>query len=163
MRITDLPELSAEDLAENDVVAVDHDTGNGIETRKFRVGKALANKLDKTGDALNVDVLNGKSRIYAKPNENRNGYFPLSSIQKMDITASFAKPNEGKMTIYFTVPEGYAILNISLETVGWVGSIYATEIKNTSCDLYCAAVGWDSPELELHTIVAHISMYRTFG
>ena len=32
MRITDLPELSAADLTENDVVAVEHDTGYGIET-----------------------------------------------------------------------------------------------------------------------------------
>lgn len=163
MRIADLPKLSTADLAENDVVAVDHDTGNGIETRRFRVGQALANKLDKTGDALNVDVLNGNSRIYAKPNENRDGYFPLSSIQKMDISASFANPRTGKMEMYYTIPEGYTILNITLETVGWVGAIYATEIKNTSCDLYCSAVGWDDPEMELHAIVAHISMYKTFG
>lgn len=37
MRITDLPELSAADLTENDVVAVDHNTGNGIETRRMAV------------------------------------------------------------------------------------------------------------------------------
>nr|DAL35153.1 MAG TPA_asm: hypothetical protein [Caudoviricetes sp.] len=41
MRITDLPELSAADLAENDVVAVDHDTGNGIETRQMTVADLL--------------------------------------------------------------------------------------------------------------------------
>ena len=217
MKITDLPELSAADLAENDVVAVDHDTGNGIETRRFRVGKALTNKLDRTGGdmtgfinfgrntaglmwlenngdkiywrlyvsgdhdiiqlvrepgdgsmpqgygILNVDLLNGKERIYASLNEKRDGYFPLSSIQKMDISASFANPRTGKMEMYYTIPEGYTILNITLETVGWVGAIYATEIKNTSCDLYCSADGWDDPEMELHTIVAHISMYRTFG
>lgn len=43
MRITDLPELSAADLALDDVVVVDHDTGNGIETRQMKV----ANLLDK--------------------------------------------------------------------------------------------------------------------
>lgn len=41
MRITDLPELNAADLAENDVVAVDHDTGNGIETRRMTVADLL--------------------------------------------------------------------------------------------------------------------------
>ena len=41
MRITDLPELSAADLAENDVVVVDHDTGNGIETRRMTVAELL--------------------------------------------------------------------------------------------------------------------------
>mgnify|MGYP004535762943 CR=1 FL=1 len=41
MRITDLPELSAADLAENDVVAVDHDTGNGIETRRMTVADLM--------------------------------------------------------------------------------------------------------------------------
>ena len=41
MRITDLPELSAADLTENDVVVVDHDTGNGIETRRMTVAELL--------------------------------------------------------------------------------------------------------------------------
>lgn len=41
MRITDLPELSTADLAEHDVVAVDHDTGNGIETRRMTVADLL--------------------------------------------------------------------------------------------------------------------------
>ena len=41
MRITDVPELSAADLAENDVVVVDHDTGNGIETRRMTVAELL--------------------------------------------------------------------------------------------------------------------------
>lgn len=162
MRITDLPELSAEDLAENDVVAVDHDTGNGIETRKFRVGKALANKLDKTGDALNVDVLHGKSRIYAKPNENRDGYFPLSSIQKMDITNTLESTTKGTK-FYFTLPEGYAILNITLETVYWIGSVYATGITPTSFEVFCAAVGGEPAATGAYTTTAHISMYRTFG
>lgn len=48
MRITDLPELSAADLAENDVVAVDHDTGNGIETKKI-TWKNLLNKIYPVG------------------------------------------------------------------------------------------------------------------
>lgn len=62
MKITDLPELSVADLTENDVVAVDHDTGgNGIETRKFRVGKALINKLDKSGGDMSGYAAFGKS------------------------------------------------------------------------------------------------------
>ena len=48
MRITDLPELSAADLAENDVVAVDHDTGNGIETKKI-TWQNLLNKIYPVG------------------------------------------------------------------------------------------------------------------
>lgn len=48
MRITDLPELNAADLAENDVVAVDHNTGNGIETRKLP-WKNLLNKIYPVG------------------------------------------------------------------------------------------------------------------
>ena len=125
MKITDLPELSAEDLAENDVVAVDHDTGNGIETRKFRVRNLL--------------------------------------VEKMDITAALADSTVIKKTIYFTIPEGYNILNITIETVGWVGAISVTDIKNTSCDLYCAAVGWEPSEPGQRNIVAHIIVHRTFG
>ena len=41
MKITDLPELSAADLALDDVVVVDHDTGNGIETRRMTVSDLL--------------------------------------------------------------------------------------------------------------------------
>ncbi|WP_302276007.1 phage baseplate protein [Faecalibacterium prausnitzii] len=48
MRITDLPELSAADLAENDVVAVDHDTGYGIETKKI-TWKNLLSKIYPVG------------------------------------------------------------------------------------------------------------------
>lgn len=48
MRITDLPALSAADLTENDAVAVDHNTGNGIETRKL-TWKNLLNKLYPVG------------------------------------------------------------------------------------------------------------------
>lgn len=48
MRITDLPELSAADLTENDVVAVEHDTGNGIETQKF-AWKNMLNKIYPVG------------------------------------------------------------------------------------------------------------------
>lgn len=48
MRITDLPELSAADLAENDVVAVDHDTGYGIETKKI-TWKNLLRKIYPVG------------------------------------------------------------------------------------------------------------------
>ena len=125
MRITDLPELSAADLAENDVVAVDHDTGNGIETRKFRVSQAF--------------------------------------VKKMDITATLADATVVRKTIYFTVPEGYTILNITIETVGWVGAVSVTNVQNTSCDLYCAAVGWEPSEPGPRNIVAHIIINRTFG
>lgn len=218
MRITDLPELNLEDLAENDVVAVDHDTGNGIETRKFRVGKALNNKLDKSGGdmtgyinfgrntaglmwlenngdkvywrpyvsgdhdiiqlvrvpgdgsmpqgygILNVDVLNGNERIYASLNEKRNGYFPLSSIQKMDITTTLESTTSSTGTkLYFTLPEGYEVLNITLETVGWIGSVYVTEISTTSCAAFCAAVASEPSVAGAYKTVAHISMYRTFG
>lgn len=48
MRITDLPELSAADLTENDVVAVDHDTGYGIETKKI-AWKNLLSKIYPVG------------------------------------------------------------------------------------------------------------------
>lgn len=41
MRITDLPELSTENLAMDDVVVVDHNTGNGIETRRMTVSDLL--------------------------------------------------------------------------------------------------------------------------
>ena len=217
MRITDLPELSTADLAENDVVAVDHDTGNGIETRKFRVGKALTNKLDKSGGdmtgfinfgrntaglmwlenngdkiywrpyvggdhdiiqlvrepgdgsmpqgygILNVDIINGNERIYASLNEKRDGYFPLSSIQKMDITGSLVSAS-GQGTIFsYTLREGYAVLNITLETVGWVGAVYATAITNTSFQVYCAAVQSEPVVSGAYKTIAHISLYKTFG
>ena len=217
MRITDLPELSTADLAENDVVAVYHDTGNGIETRKFRVGKALTNKLDKSGGdmtgfinfgrntaglmwlenngdkiywrpyvggdhdiiqlvrepgdgsmpqgygILNVDIINGNERIYASLNEKRDGYFPLSSIQKMDITGSLVSAS-GQGTIFsYTLREGYAVLNITLETVGWVGAVYATAITNTSFQVYCAAVQSEPVVSGAYKTIAHISMYKTFG
>lgn len=48
MRITDLPELSAADLTEDDVVVVDHDTGNGIETKKI-TWQNLLNKIYPVG------------------------------------------------------------------------------------------------------------------
>nr|DAE88871.1 MAG TPA: Baseplate structural protein [Caudoviricetes sp.] len=48
MRITDLPALSAADLTGNDVVAVDHNTGSGIETRKL-TWKNLLNKIYPVG------------------------------------------------------------------------------------------------------------------
>lgn len=218
MRITDLPELSAEDLAENDVVVVDHDTGNGIETRKFRVGKALNDKLDKTGGevtgyfnfgrrtaglmwienngdkvywrpyvggdhdiiqlvrepgdgsmpqgygVLNVDILDGKERIYASLNEKRDGYFPFSSIQKMDITTTLESTTSyDGTTLFFTLPEGYTVLNITLETVGWIGSVYVTEITTTSCKAFCAAVASEPSTTGAYKTVAHISMYKTFG
>lgn len=218
MKITDLPELSVADLTENDVVAVDHDTGNGIETRKFRVGKALTNKLDKSGGdmtgyinfgrhtaglmwienngdkvywrpyvggnhdiiqlvrepgdgsmpqgygILNVDVLDGKERIYASLNEKRDGYFPLSSIQKMDITTTLESTTSyAGTTLFFTLPEGYTVLNITLETVGWIGSVYVTEITTTSCKAFCAAVASEPSTTGAYKTVAHISMYKTFG
>lgn len=217
MKITELPELSAADLAENDVVAVDHDTGNGIETRKFRVGKALANKLDKSGGEmtdyirfgtrtaglswtlnngdrmewrpyvggdrdvfqlvrvpgdgsmpqgygiLNVDILDGKERIYASLNEKRDGYFPLSSIQKMDITNTLGSTSGQGTAFYYTLPEGYNVLNVTLETVGWVGAVYATAITNTSFQAFCAAVASEPSVAGAYKTVAHISMYKTFG
>lgn len=218
MRITDLPELSAADLALDDVVAVDHDTGNGIETRRFRVGKALADKLDKSGGdmtgyinfgrntaglmwlenngdkiywrpyvggdhdiiqlvrepgdgsmpqgygVLNVDIIDGKERIYASLNEKRDGYFPLSSIRKMDITITLESTTSYSGTkLFFTLPEGYTVLNITLETVGWIGSVYVTEITTTSCKAFCAAVASEPSETGAYKTVAHISMYKTFG
>lgn len=217
MRITDLPELSTADLAENDVVAVDHDTGNGIETRKFRVGKALTNKLDKSGGdmtgyinfgrntaglmwlenngdkiywrpyvggdhdiiqlvrepgdgsmpqgygILNVDLLDGKERIYASLNDKRDGYFPLSSIQSMDITGSLVSASGQGTMFSYTLREGYAVLNITLETVGWVGAVYATAITNTSFQVYCAAVQSEPVVSGAYKTIAHISMYKTFG
>lgn len=218
MKITDLPELSTADLAENDVVAVDHDTGNGIETRKFRVGKALADKLDKSGGdmtgfinfgrntaglmwlenngdkiywrpyvggdhdiiqlvrepgdgsmpqgygILNVDIQNGKERIYTTINEKRDGYYPLSSIQKMDITTTLESTTSYSGTmLFFTLPDGYTVLNITLETVGWIGSVYVTEITTTSCKAFCAAVASEPSDAGAYKTVAHISMYKTFG
>lgn len=217
MRITDLPELSAADLAENDVVAVDHDTGNGIETRKFRVGKALTNKLDKSGGdmtgyinfgrntaglmwlenngdkiywrpyvggdhdiiqlvrepgdgsmpqgygILNVDILNGNERIYASINEQRDGYFPLSSIQKMDITNTLGSTSGQGTAFYYTLPKRYNVLNVTLETVGWAGAVYATAISNTSFQAFCAAVQSEPSVPGAYKTIAHISIYKTFG
>lgn len=217
MKITDLPELSAADLALDDVVVVDHDTGNGIETRKFRVGKALADKLDKSGGdmtgfinfgrntaglmwlenngdkiywrpyvggdhdiiqlvrepgdgsmpqgygVLNVDLLDGKERIYASLNDKRDGYFPLSSIQSMDITGSLVSASGQGTMFSYTLREGYAVLNITLETVGWVGAVYATAITNTSFQVYCAAVQSEPVVSGAYKTIAHISMYKTFG
>lgn len=48
MRITDLPELSAADLALDDVAVVEHDTGNGIETQKI-TWQSLLNKIYPVG------------------------------------------------------------------------------------------------------------------
>lgn len=217
MRITDLPELSVADLTENDVVAVDHDTGNGIETKKFRVGKALNDKLDKTGGEvtgyfnfgrrtaglmwqenngdkvywrpyvggdhdiiqlvrepgdgsmpqgygiLNVDILNGNERIYASLNEKRDGYFPLSSIQSMDITGTLVSVTGQGTMFSYTLREGYKVANITLETVGWVGAVYATAITNTSFQVYCAAVQSAPVVSGAYKTIAHISMYKTFG
>ena len=217
MRITDLPELSAADLAENDVVVVDHDTGNGIETRKFRVGQALAAKLDKSGGdmtgyinfgrntaglmwlenngdkiywrpyvggdhdiiqlvrepgdgsmpqgygILNVDIIDGNERIYASLNGKRDGYFPLSSIQSMDITGTLVSVSGQGTMFSYTLLEGYAVLNITLETVGWVGAVYATAITNTSFQVYCAAVQSAPVVSGAYKTIAHISMHKTFG
>ena len=218
MRITDLPELSVADLALDDVVVVDHDTGNGIETRRFRVGQAFANKLSRSGGdmtgyinfgkntaglswtlnngdrmewrpyvggdrdvfqlvrvpgdgsmpqgygILNVDLLDGNERIYASLNEMRDGYFPFSSIQKMDITITLKSTTsyDGTM-LFFTLPDGYTVLNITLETVGWIGSVYVTEITTTSCKAFCAAVASEPSVSGAYKTVAHISMYKTFG
>lgn len=217
MKITDLPELSVADLALDDVVVVDHDTGNGIETRKFRVGKALTNKLDKSGGdmtgyinfgrntaglmwlenngdkiywrpyvggdhdiiqlvrepgdgsmpqgygILNIDVMGGNERIYASTNEKRDGYFPLSSIQSMDITGSLVSVSGQGTMFSYTLRDGYKVANITLETVGWVGAVYATAITNTSFQVYCAAVQSAPVVSGAYKIVAHISMYKTFG
>lgn len=218
MRITDLPELSVADLALDDVVVVDHDTGNGIETRKFRVGQAFANKLSRSGGdmtgyinfgrntaglmwigrngdkiywrpylggdhdiiqlvrvpgdgsmpqgygILNVDIQNGKERIYTTINEKRDGYYPLSSIQKMDITTTLESTTSYSGTmLFFTLPDGYTVLNITLETVGWIGSVYVTEITTTSCKAFCAAVASEPSDAGAYKTIAHISMYKTFG
>lgn len=217
MRITDLPELNLEDLAENDVVAVDHDTGNGIETRKFRVGKALASKLDKTGGEvtgylnfgrrtaglmwmenngdkvywrpyvggdhdiiqlvrepgdgsmpqgygiLNVDVLNGNERIYASLNEKREGYYPLCSVESMDITGTLVSVSGQGTMFSYTLRDGYKVSNITLETVGWIGAVYATAITSTSFHVFCAAVQSEPSVSGAYTTVAHITTIRTFG
>jgi hypothetical protein len=217
MKITDLPELSVADLALDDVVVVDHDTGNGIETRKFRVGKALADKLDKSGGEmtdyirfgthtaglswtlnngdrmewrpyvggdrdvfqlvrvpgdgsmpqgygiLNVDIADGNERIYASLNEKRDGYFPLSSIQSMAITGTLASVSGQGTMFSYTLRDGYKVANITLETVGWVGAVYATAITNTSFQVYCAAVQSAPVVSGAYKTIAHISMYKTFG
>ena len=217
MRITDLPELSAEDLALDDVVVVDHDTGSGIETRKFRVGQAFANKLDKTGGEvtgyfnfgrrtaglmwienngdkiywrpyvggdqdiiqlvrepgdgsmpqgygiLNVDILNGHERIYASLNEKRENYFPLCSAESMDITGTLVSVSGQGTMFSYTLRDGYKVANITLETVGWIGAVYATAITNTSFQVFCAAVQSEPSVSGAYTTVAHITTIRTFG
>lgn len=217
MKITDLPELSVADLALDDVVVVDHDTGNGIETRKFRVGKALADKLDKSGGdmtgyinfgrntaglmwsenngdkiywrpyvggdhdiiqlvrepgdgsmpqgygVLNVDIADGNERIYASLYEQRDGYFPLSSVHSMDITGTLVSVSGQGTMFSYTLREGYKVANITLETVGWVGAVYATAITNTSFQVYCAAVQSAPVVSGAYKTIAHISMYKTFG
>ena len=217
MKITDLPELSVADLALDDVVVVDHDTGNGIETRKFRVGKALANKLDKSGGEmtdfirfgthtaglswtlnngdrmewrpyvggdrdvfqlvrvpgdgslpqgygiLNVDILDGKERIYAALNEKRENYFPLCSAESMDITGTLVSVSGQGTMFSYTLRDGYKVANITLETVGWVGAVYATAITSTSFQVFCAAVQSEPSVSGAYTTVAHITTIRTFG
>lgn len=217
MRITDLPELSAADLAENDVVVVDHDTGNGIETKKFRVGKALNDKLDKSGGEmtdyirfgthtaglswilndgsrvewrpyvggdrdvfqlvripgdgsmpqgygiLNVDILNGNQRIYASLNEKRENYFPLCSVESMDLTGKLVSTSGQGTMFSYTLRDGYKVANITLETVGWVGAVYATAITNTSFQVFCAAVKSEPEVSGAYMIIAHITTIRTFG
>lgn len=217
MKITDLPELSVADLALDDVVVVDHDTGNGIETRKFRVGQAFANKLSRSGGdmtgyinfgrntaglmwlenngdkiywrpyvggdhdiiqlvrepgdgsmpqgygVLNVDIADGNERIYASLNEKRDGYFPLSSIQSMDITGTLASVSGQGTMFSYTLRDGYKVANITLETVGWVGAVYATGITNTSFHVFCAAVQSEPSVSGAYTTIAHITTIRTFG
>ena len=217
MKITDLPELSAADLALDDVVVVDHDTGNGIETRKFRVGKALTNKLDKSGGdmtgyinfgrntaglmwlenngdkiywrpyvggdhdiiqlvrepgdgsmpqgygILNVDIINGNERIYASLNEKRESYFPLCSVESMDITGTLVSVSGQGTMFSYTLREGYKVANITLETVGWIGAVYATAITNTSFQVYCAAVRSAPVVSGAYKTIAHITTIKTFG
>ena len=217
MRITDLPELSVADLALDDVVVVDHDTGNGIETKKFRVGKALNDKLDKSGGEmtdyirfgthtaglswtlnngdimewrpyvggdrdvfqlvrvpgdgseprgygiLNVDILDGKERIYAALNEKRENYFPLCSAESMDITGTLVSVSGQGTMFSYTLRDGYKVANITLETVGWIGAVYATAITSTSFQVFCAAVQSEPSVSGAYTTVAHITTIRTFG
>lgn len=112
---------------------------------------------------LNVDLLDGKERIYASLNDKRDGYFPLSSIQSMDITGTLVSASGQGTMFSYTLREGYAVLNITLETVGWVGAVYATAITNTSFQVYCAAVQSEPVVSGAYKTIAHISMYKTFG
>lgn len=215
MRITDLPELSEADLAENDVVAVDHDTGNGIETRKFRVGKTLANKLSREGGTmtgpidfelhsgglswrlnngdkidfrpyiggehdvfqvvrtpgdgtfpmgyglLNYDMIDERDRIYASI--NGAGFYPFSSVRAMHLNGALNSVANGDSTrMYFTLPEGYSVACITLESVGWIGAIYATGITSTSFDIFCPYVSSPPQTGVGYNVVSHIVVYRTF-
>lgn len=112
---------------------------------------------------LNVDVLDGKERIYASLNEKRDGYFPLSSIQSMDITGTLESVSGQGTMFSYTLREGYKVANITLETVGWIGAVYATAITNTSFQVFCAAVQGEPDVSGAYKTIAHISMYKTFG
>ena len=112
---------------------------------------------------LNVDVLDGKERIYASINENRDGYFPFSSIQSMDITGTLESVSGQGTMFSYTLREGYKVANITMETVGWIGAVYATAITNTSFQVFCAAVQGEPDVSGAYKTIAHITMYKTFG
>ena len=110
MKITDLPELSVADLALDDVVVVDHDTGNGIETRKFRVGKALTNKLDKSGGDMTGYINFGRNTaglMWLENNGDKIYWRPYVGGDH-DIIQLVREPGDGSM------PQGYGILNIDV-------------------------------------------------
>ena len=112
---------------------------------------------------LNVDILDGKERIYASLNEKRDGYFPLSSIQSMDITGTLESASGQGTTFSYTLRDGYKVANITLETIGWVGAVYATSITNTSFQVFCAAVQSEPSVSGAYMTIAHITTIKTFG
>lgn len=112
---------------------------------------------------LNVDIRDGKERIYASLNEKRDGYFPLSSIQSMDITGTLESASGQGTTFSYTLRDGYKVANITMETVGWVGAVYATGITNTSFQVFCAAVQSEPSVSGAYMTIAHITTIKTFG
>ena len=112
---------------------------------------------------LNVDIRDGKERIYASLNEKRDGYFPFSSIQSMDITGTLESVSGQGTMFSYTLLEGYKVANITMETVGWIGAVYATAITNTSFQVFCAAIQGEPDVSGAYKTIAHITMYKTFG
>lgn len=134
---------------DNDIIQLVREPGDGSMPQGYGI--------------LNVDIQNGKERIYASLNEKRDGYFPLSSIQSMDITGTLVSVSGQGTMFSYTLLDGYKVANITLETVGWVGAVYATAITNTSFQVYCAAVQSAPVVSGSYKTVAHITMYKTFG
>ena len=81
----------------------------------------------------------------------------------MDITGTLVSVSGQGTMFSYTLRDGYKVANITLETVGWIGAVYATAITSTSFQVFCAAVQSEPSVSGAYTTVAHITTIRTFG